>query len=160
MSLATEADLVQNPALGAALLHTFTLEYCEQNRNKSGPPITHLLPVLPMLLHEETVQELYRRHYEGGLLLALSENRTLTIGLQERMQSTVPRTMRALNLALAAGLLTYDPVEDQVRVAAKTRAEFSSGAETKPMHAAATRLGYWFATVRIEQLCSYLRIKF
>lgn len=160
MALATESELVQNAALGALVLWAFTDEFCDQKRRQEGPPLTYLLPVLPMVMHEETVLSIYRRHFDGGLLLAIADDRTMTLDLQERMEAMTPQTMQSLNLAFGVGLLTYRNDVGQVWSNRRNLSSVSRGDEIKPMIAAAERLGYWFATIRIEQLCSYLRIRF
>jgi hypothetical protein len=100
MQLATEAELVQNSALGSSLLWAFTLAYSKQRKELSGPQMPLSLAVLPIAFHRESVEMLHRRNFDGGLDLALAENRTLVIDLQERMQAMLPQTMIALNIAL------------------------------------------------------------
>lgn len=160
MTLATEAELVQNSALGAVILWAFTNEFCDQQRRVAGPPLAYLLPVLPMVMHEDTVTSIYRRHFDGGLLLALAEDRTLTLELQERMEAMAPQTMKALNVAFGAGLLTYRHDTGQIWSERRSIPGISKSEEVKPLIASAERLGYWFSTIRMDQLCSYLRIRF
>ena len=159
MQLATEAELVQNSALSAALVWAFTLEFCGQTRQERGPLLPLALPVLPMTLHQETVESLHRRNYDGGLDLALAENRTLTIDLQERMQAMLPQTMRALDVAFATGLLTYVRANGELRPIRKTDPFRTDSEEVRRMVNTATRLGYWFATINPERLGSLLRIR-
>lgn len=159
MQLATEAELVQNSALSAALIWAFTLEFCGQARHKSGPVLPLALPVLPMALHQETVESLHRRNYDGGLDLALAENRTLTIDLQERMQAMLPQTMCALDVAFATGLLTYVRETGELRPVRKTNPFRTDSEEVRRMLNTATRLGYWFCTINHERLGSLLRIR-
>jgi len=146
--------------LGAVVLSAFTVEFCDQKRRQAGPPLPYLLPVLPMVMHEETVTNIYRRHFDGGLLLAIAEDRTLTLELQERMEAMMPQTMRALNVAFSAGLLSYREDAGQIWAESRHLPNLPRSEEIKPLIAAATRLGYWFSTISIEQLCSYLRIRF
>ncbi|HVU16611.1 MAG TPA: three component ABC system middle component [Candidatus Didemnitutus sp.] len=160
MTLATEAELVQNAALGAVVLSAFTVEFYDQRRRQAGPPLPYLLPVLPMVMHEETVTSIYRRHFDGGLLLAIAEDRTLTLELQERMETMMPQTMQALNVAFSSKLLTYRGDTGQVWAESRHLPNLPRGEESKPLIAAATRLGYWFSTISIDQLCAYLRIRF
>lgn len=160
MSLGTETELVQNAALGAVILWTFTEEYCDQCRRQSGPSLQLVLPVLPMVLDQETTESIYRRRFDGGLFLALAENRTLTLDLQYRTQISIPQTMQALNLAFATRLLSYRKDEGILWSERRTAPELKSNSEVRPLLAAAKRLGYWFSTINSEQLCSYLHLQF
>jgi hypothetical protein len=159
MQLSTEAELVQNSALGAAVLWAFTAEFFGQAREQRGPTLPLVLPVLPMTLHLETIDSLHSRNYDGGLDLALAENRTLNIDLQERMQEMLPQTMRALNIAFGGGLLTYVRETGELRPLRKTDPFQSSSSEIRRMINTATRLGYWFCTINHERLGALLRIR-
>ncbi|OAI41605.1 hypothetical protein AYO41_05370 [Verrucomicrobia bacterium SCGC AG-212-E04] len=159
MSLATEAELVQNSGVGAALVWAFTLKFYDQTDQARGPLLPLILPVLPMTFHQETVDALYRRNFDGGLDLGLAENRTLTIDLQERTQAMLPQTMQALNIAFATGLLTYLRPEGELRPVRRTAPFRSDSEELRRMLSTATRLGYWFATINSERLGSLLRIR-
>jgi len=160
MTLTQEAELVQNAALGAVVLWAFSNEYCDQKLRRSGPPLPYLLPVLPMVFHAETVENISRRHFDGGLLLALAENRTLTLDLNERVQNFAPQTMKALNLAFATGLLSYNRESGEIWAERRGIPSLGKSPEIKPIIASAERLGYWFSTIGIDQLCSYLHLKF
>lgn len=160
MTLTTEAELVQNPALGALVLWAFTAEFYGQTQRARGPALPLALPILPMVLHEETVESIYNRHFDGGLMLALADNRTLTLDLQERMEAMAQQTMRALNLGFATNLLTYDRGTGELRPKRMTPPVRPAQAEVRKMISAAERLGYWFCKINLDQLCSYLHIRF
>ncbi len=55
-TLSQETQYVQNPALGAMLLWRFAVGYERGSRTASPTPIPLLFLVLPVTLHEETVQ--------------------------------------------------------------------------------------------------------
>lgn len=159
MPLATEAELVQNSALGAALVWAFTLEFYGQTKQERGPLLPLALVVLPMTFHQETVEALHRRNYDGGLDLALAENRTLTIDLQERVQAMLPQTMQSLNVGFASGLITYLRENGELRPVRKTDPFRTDSEEVRRMLSTSTRLGYWFATINPERIGSLLRIR-
>ncbi len=160
MTLTTEAEIVQNPALGALALWAFTAEFYAQAQRQRGPTMPLALPILPMVLHEETVECIHNRHFDGGLFLALADNRTLTLDLQDRMEAMTPQTMQALNLGFATNLLSYDRESGEIRPRRLTAPVRPLQPEVRDILAASQRLGYWFYTINIEQLCSYLRIRF
>jgi len=160
LKLETEVELVQNPALCALVIWTFVIEFFGEAHSLRGPTIPFCLPVLPMVIHRETVETLARRHFVGGLHLALAENRTLTIDLQERMEATTRQTMAALNLGFASGLFGYDRERGQLVPKRKTPPVQPVSEEVREMLNTAKRLGFWFYTINAEQLCSILRIRF
>jgi hypothetical protein len=157
MQLSTEAEIVQNSALSAVLIWAFALEFNGQTKGV-GPSIPITLLVLPMALHKETVKALHRRNYEGGLDLALSENRLLTVDLHERVQAMAGQTMRALDLAFATRLLNYDREASQIIPLRKTDPFREVSPELRYMLQTATRLGYWLSTINIERIGSLLRV--
>lgn len=160
MTLTTEAELVQNPALGALALWAFTAKFYGQTRRTRGPALPLALPVLPMVWHEETVESIYNRHFDGGLLLALADDRTLTLDLQARMEAMASQSLRALNLGFATNLLTYDRATGELRPKRMTPPVRPPEPEVRKMILAAERLGHWFCNINLDQLCSYLRIQF
>lgn len=159
MQLETEAELIQNSALGAALLWAFTAEFVGQAKQERGPTIPLALVVLPMTLHQETVACLHNRNYDGGLDLALAENRTLTVDIQDRMRAMEHQTMSALNVAFGAGLLTYERERGELRVTRKRNPFEIDSAEVRRMLNTATRLGYWFCVINPQRLGALLRIR-
>jgi hypothetical protein len=159
MQLSTEAEIVQNSALGGVLIWAFVLEFYGQSKQSRGPSIPLALLVLPMSLHQETVEALHARNYDGGLDLALAENRVLTVDLQERMQAMAPQTMRALDVAFATGLITYDREKGELVPVRKTDPFRDASQELRHMLYTATRLGYWVCTINNERLGSLLRIR-
>jgi hypothetical protein len=159
MKLESEAELVQNPALCALVICTFVTEFFGQSKKLKGPTIPFVLPVLPMVMHGETVETLARRRYSGGLHLALSENKTLVLDLQERMEAATELTLSALNICFASSLLGYDQSNGQV-IPKKGIGFQSVSEEVRDMINTSNRLGYWFSTINSDQLCSMLRIHF
>jgi len=160
MSLTSEVELVQNTALGALSIWSFTNEFFGQSKQRSGPPLALATIVLPMVFHEDTLEAIHARHFEGGLFTALAQNRGLGVELQERIQAMVPETMASINLCFASGLLTYDKPKATLRPL-RRKADFSIQADSpRNMLAAAKRLGYWCATITPGRICSLLNIRF
>jgi len=160
MRLETETELVQNPVLGGIIIWSFVNAYDRQLHYQRGPQLPFLLPILPMAFHQETVRSLQGRQREGGLDLALTENRTLTLDLQERMESMLSQSMRALNLSLASKLISYDRVSGQLRSERRTPPFNFESLDLRQMMRTANRLGYWFSTISPERICFSLRIRF
>jgi len=160
MKLSTEVELVQNSAICAIAVWTFVNEFYGESRNTKGPALPFVLPVLPLVLNREAIDTLSRRHYVGGLHLALAENRALTIDLQERMEGTVDLTFMALNIGFASKLLRYDAERGQLIPGQRKTAFQFQGDDVRDILNTAKRLGYWFYNINADQLCSMLRVSF
>ena len=159
MRLYDEGELVQNPGIGAALLWEFVAAYCKA-ANNHGPSIPLCFPVIPITFHQETVECLHRRIYDGGLFLAIADNRTLFVDLQERVESMLPQTMMALNFAFASKLLLFDSAIQQIHPGRRTSPFQMQSKEFRRMINTSKRLGHWFGTLNVQQLAGLLRIRF
>jgi len=152
-----EPEIVQNDALGALILWAFTNEYCA--KQPAGVSLLWLLPVLPLAFHEDTVEAVAHRHFNGGIYLALTEDRTLVSGLQDRIEAMVPQTFAGLNVALAAKLLKLDDLKQRV-MSLRRNNPLQFDAKVKPLISTAERFGYWFGSSSPEEVASLLRIRF
>jgi len=155
-----EIEVVQNPALGACLLWAFVREFTEATHGKRGPTIPFVMLVLPMVLHEPTFNALKTRRFDGGLLLAVAEDRTISAGLQRRLIDSSDLSLRSLNLALLSGLIHFDPPSAEFFPARKTPPEMTIGGDTSELSKAASRIGFWCASLQIEHLLSLLNVRF
>lgn len=160
MKLWSEYDVIQNSALGSLALWTFAKEFYESTHRQQGAPLPLTMLVLPMVFHRETVSSIFRRDFEGGLYRAIGEDRTISAGIQQRMEAMDDQTFRALNLAFASGLLKYDPQTAEVLPFRTSQAFQISIGETKEIMAASKRLGRWFSTISMEQISILLKVRF
>jgi hypothetical protein len=160
MSLTSEVELVQNTSLGAISIWAFTNEYCGQMNRRRGPQMPLSTIVLPMVFHEETLEAIRARHFEGGLFTALAQNRSIGVELQERIESMLPQTMSALNLCFASGLLNFDRQRGDLQAARRSEPFPPQADSTRRIISAAERLGYWCSTINTGRLCSLLNIRF
>lgn len=160
MRLTAEARLVQNPAVGALALWAFVTQFIESQPNHRGPALPLCLPVLPLALNHEASSALSARHFEGGLELALVENRTLAAGLQDRMEGMTDQTMRALDLAFASKILDYESSSGELISCRKTP-PFAAGdkSDVRKIVATARRLGHWFAVMQVARVLALLSIR-
>jgi hypothetical protein len=155
-----ELDIVQNPAVGAFALWSYTHQFYVSTQAAAGPTLPMLMVVLPMVFHEDTLRSIKARHLNGGLHLAIAEDRTLPIGLQERMVSTAPITLRSLNLALAAGLVGFDREAGEFFPLKRTLPPVGVGSDTSELCKGAKRLGHWFSTLSLQQVMNLLQVRF
>lgn len=160
MSRLIEHDIIQNIGIGALALHSFCNSYFQTKQNLNGPSLALAMPVLPILFHEETLESIHRRAFEGGFFNAVNAYREIPAGLQQRMEDMSEQTFKSLNLAYQSKILTYNkelneilPIENKVDVA-------QYNAEIKKIIRGADRIGFWFASLPFEQICIMLKIKF
>lgn len=158
MTRLDECDIVQNQALGALSIWAFTLEYFKKKNQTEGPAIPILMPLLPAVMHETTLKSLCRRSFDGGLYKAVTEDRTLTVGLQQRMKLMADQTFEAISLGILSGLLRYDDETSQLFPLRKTPPFTILTGFTSDLINGSKRLGYWFSSMKLDQICLVLRI--
>ncbi|HRI47711.1 MAG TPA: DUF6521 family protein [Ignavibacteriaceae bacterium] len=160
MEKVIEQDIIQNIGIGALALHKYVQSYYSAKQKLRGTNLNIVMPVLPIVFHQKTLDSIYKRGFDGGMYNALSQFRDLPAGLQERMQNMSKQTFESLNLGFASRLITYDkclneilPLVDKVKIE-----HYNS--DIKNIIKAADRLGYWFASMSFEQICIMLKINF
>lgn len=156
----TEHDIIQNVGIGALALHKFSHNYYVSTQNSQAPSLALVMPVLPILFNKYSLDAIYRRDYEGGFYNALTNNRDIPAGLQERMEEMADHTFRSLNVAYATGILTYDKERNEIFPVEKKVKSDQYNSDIKMILKGADRLGYWFASMSFEQICILLKIKF
>lgn len=160
MSRLIEHDIIQNIGIGALALYKFTNTYFAEKENLKGPSLALVMPVLPLIFHEQTLENIFKKRFEGGFFNAINGYREIPAGLQQRMEDMSEQTFKSLNLAYQSKILTYNkelneilPIETKVMTK-----HFNS--EIKKILSGADRLGFWFAALPFEQICIMLKIKF
>src|SRR5438445_3069272 len=112
-ALSREAELVQNPGLGAVLLWRFSCGYVDSHNTSAPPQIPALFIVLPILLHRETFDFLRGTNRPSGLHVfaekfARSElgKSDLLLGIHSRAASWRGLTWQSFQLAVQCRLMT------------------------------------------------------
>jgi hypothetical protein len=118
------------------------------------------MAILPMVFHQETVSTISNRQFTGGLYRTISEDRTIFIGLQKRMESMSDQTFTALNIAFASNLLRYESESCQIFSNRRSNPIDVNSEEIRSMLLASKRLGYWFSSLSFEQLSIILKLRF
>lgn len=72
MSKLIEHDIIQNIGIGALALHEFTNSYFKEKKNLKGPNLALAMPVLPLLFHEQTLEQILKRNFKGGSLVSIN----------------------------------------------------------------------------------------
>ncbi|MFF2912786.1 MULTISPECIES: three component ABC system middle component [Paenibacillus] len=155
-----EYDAVQNPALGALLLWTFVNEFYKSSAEQEGPILPHIMLVLPILFNQDFVENIYKRNKKGGLYNALNDEMALFIGVQNRMQTMSDITFKSLNVCSSAKIVLLDKNNFQFIPVRTKIPDYKHNEGIHKMLAAAKRLGYWFATIELNQLSVLLKVRF
>lgn len=156
-----ENDVFHNASFGAATLWSFSRSYFEQRKRAAGPLLHELMLVLPVAFHPVSVDAIHSRNRDGALPKALAETRSMTAGLQERVQGFSTRTLRAINVALASELLVYDRPGGYRFPPGRLSKPFAySDDEMNRIITAADRLGHWTALSGFETACSLLGVRY
>lgn len=161
----TELDLVQNPAIGAYLIWNFTLGYQEDGATEAAPFLLAFL-VLPMLLHQQTLEAVASTRKASGLTLFAAKfdrEREALVELHSRARLLRPLSLQSIGVASTSRLIRIEhgsallhgyPL-DLLDVKKPSIPE-----RLKGFSSAADKIGYWFSKLGISQIASTLRIDF
>ncbi len=160
MDILFEQKLIQNTALAMELLHAVILEHYKKNKATTGLKFPLIFLVLPLLFQKRTTNVLYNKASPGSIYKAISENREIPIGLQNRMEAYFENTFDAISLGLSVKLFAIDyPVGEIVPIKKNLVCEDHSE-DTKCMLAAAKRIGQTFSELTIEEIAQTLKVVF
>jgi hypothetical protein len=160
MSKLIEHDIIQNIGIGAIALHHFTNKYFTEKKKLRGPDLALAMPVLPLLFHQHSLEQIIKRNFSGGFFKLVTEYRELPAGLQKRMESMADQTFKSLNLGYQSEILTYNKKLNQILPTKKRLSSNHYNSDIQEILRGAERLGYWFSGLPIDQICINLKIKF
>ena len=102
-------DILQNTTIGVIAIHSFILGYNTVTKEKKkeiiDPHINHLFYILPIVFESSSV-ETFKSSRE--LYTAISRDKTITLGLQDRANKMSTQTFDSLNLGFSKGIFTLD----------------------------------------------------
>jgi len=163
--LAREAQNVQNPALGAAILWRFCCGYAEAHPGSAPPHLPVLFLVLPIVLHQATAELLRRTRASSGLRAyaakfgdAAVSKQDLLLQIHERALRWRPLTLQSVELAAAGRLLLLSD-DGAVIPLSRTKARGLSD-EVKQLLADAEKLGVWCGQLTLHEVMTTLKVKF
>lgn len=160
MDYLDEYEIVQNVALASLVLWSFSVKYYITTEENKGVDLQALMLVLPLVFNENITNSIYRRNFKKGFFLALNDNRSFFVGLQERAQDMSKMTFSAINMCTSSKLLMYNK-ENLDFIPVRTFVpKYNQTESIKRMLSASDRLGYWFATIDFSELCHLLKVRF
>lgn len=101
-------DILQNDALSALALQSFVLGYYKVARSKKSfpfPTMNMVFFVLPIVYHRKT-RDTFKSSNE--IYTALANDKSMTLGLQERANKMSNQTLKALNLLFNKSICGID----------------------------------------------------
>lgn len=162
--LAREAQNVQNPALGAAVLWRFCCGYSDAHPSSEPPRLPLLFLVLPIVLHQATAELLRRTRVSSGLRafaakfgdVAVSKQ-DLLLQIHERALRWRPLTLQSVELAAAGRLLQLMDAGEVVPLS-RTKARGLPD-EVKQLLVDAEKLGVWCGQLTLHEITTTLKVK-
>jgi hypothetical protein len=162
--LAREAQNVQNPALGAALVWRFCCGYVETHRVSAPPPLPLLFLVLPIVLHQATSKFVKRTYKSSGLRAFAAKFGDSSVSKQDLLLQIHDRSIRwrklslhSIELAVAGNLVKLDETGEAIPMS-RTKARGLSD-EVKQLMDLAEKLGGWFGELTVHEVVTTLKVK-
>lgn len=164
-ALTQEAQVMQNPALGAVLLWRFAKAHADAHPQKQSPVLPVSFLILPLLWHAATAEPLTGTQTSSGLRKYAAKfthptggARDVLLSLQDRATRWRAKTLDSLRVAFAAGLL--DLGEDGRIVAQASIPEPKQNRTVAQMVDGAEKIGVWFASLTVEEVSLILQVRF
>jgi hypothetical protein len=161
--LAEEVRTWNTPLIGAYQLWQFTLGYCQSSPDGDAPVgLLHFIagPILASPQLSETVS--LRRKSLQSYALGFEDKKQmdLLLGLQERIRRRRSQTMAAIDAAICAGLLIWDPESGKLYPREAPAASRGHNLRTalKREGDKARILGAWFAAHDLPTIAAYLKV--
>ena len=151
-----EFDIIQNEALGTIAIWRFTLQY--SMIKKKGPLLPYCFSILPLLYNRKTLNNIFNRNLGVGFFKALSDEHSMFIGLNDRIESFRELTIKSILIGSATGLLLYDENTTEIIPIRKTLPFQLKHYELSKIDKGAKRLGQWYADIGEQQIYKLLRI--
>lgn len=162
--LAREAQNVQNPALGAAVLWRFSCGFIEAHPAGDAPRLPLLFLVLPIVLHQATAEHVRRTRLSSGLRAFAAKFGDAAVSKQDILLQIHERAIRWRRLSLqsielaAAGRLVYLSEAGEVVPLSRTKAR-ALPEDVTQLLADADKLGRWCGQLTLHEVTTTLKVK-
>ena len=155
-----EVQLMQNPALGAYLLHEFLLGYSPKNQFPKGLPMPLAFLVLPLALHDATSAQINSTLSSSGLRLfqhKFNNNKDELLNFHNRAIQMRQITLKSLSIAFTCQLVSLNKKTGELWLA-KSIGYKSDIRSLTDLGKSARRLGVWFSALSIIEITPALRV--
>lgn len=163
-SLFREVQNIQNPALGAVLLWRFCCGYSKSHHIAAPPTLPLLFLVLPVILHQSTVELLRRTRTSSGLRTFAAKfgdskvsKQDLLLQVQDRCRRLRPLTLSSIELAAAGRLLKLTEKGDAVALSVTKVRGLPD--DVKQLMSDAEKLGEWFGQLTLHEITTTMKVR-
>lgn len=164
-SLTREVRIIQNPALGAALIWQFVAGYSAASKISAPVPLPLTFLVLPIIFHEDTLEVVRRTQLATGLYafadkFSRHENMQadLLLAIHSRVIALRSLSWRSVQIAVERRLLTLVPKQAEV-IALSTSPASGVPSTIRPLVENANKLGVWCSQLSLIEICSVLKVQ-
>ncbi|WP_413045888.1 three component ABC system middle component [Pseudomonas phoenicis] len=152
--------LVQNPALGAALVWRFVEAYAPKAAGKL-PVLPLLFLVLPIVYRKELRDVAVSTQISSGLRLfagKFKKEQEVLYGIQSRMLRLKKLSLSSISIALHCGLISINTESAEIS-SLRQKAPKHDDDDIKHMMRTAEKLGHWCKELTLPEVQAILRIK-
>lgn len=161
MSAVSDYNIFQNHLIGAHALWAFCKSYQENSLNRESPPLLLLFPVLPTVFNKRSRDAIKSRNFkEGSLYRALTDQKDLFSGLNDRIKDTTDITFQSLFMASSAGLVIYDKETTSVYASRKAELLDTYHGDYSDILQASKRIGAWYGKLSIQEIIDLFDLNF
>jgi Family of unknown function (DUF6521) len=164
--LRQDAIHVQNPALGAFLQWRYATGYFEARGDAQGSPLVLAFLVLPLLLHEETLELIAGTNKPSGLRgfagkfgSSRFRKSDVLLGLHERTRAMRPLSLTSLRMGIAYRLVSIDKQRNLLPLS-RTSPRTLVPTSVRSLVKNAEKLGAWSAELTLFEIASILKVGF
>jgi len=155
-----EIYLMQNPALGAALVWRFAEGYAPKGDGLL-PCMPLLFIVLPILYHQQLRDAASTTFPSSGLRVfagKFKSQQEILYGIQGRMIKLRDVSLASISIAIQCDLISLNIATAEIKSLRRTAPPDLDG-RIKEMLKSADKLGQWCKTLTIQEVQAILRIK-
>ena len=158
-----EIYLVQNPAIGAAILWRFVCGYYDNEIESREVPFPLLFIVLPIIFREDLRDVISSTRIATGLQkvsekLFANKQMDLFLSIQSSAEHYKETTLSAINIAVGANLISVSsktalvmPIQTKTSKTPKSSENLLKQSE---------KLGAWCSSLNLHEISSLLKVRF
>lgn len=158
-----EIYLVQNPAIGAAILWRFVCGYYEADNESRQVPLPLLFLVIPIIFRADLRDVIGSTNKSSGLQkvsekLFAFKRADLFFSLQDSAEQYRDITLSAINIAIGAKLLSLSYKTALVMPIQVKTSKMPKSSET--LLKLAEKLGVWCSSLSLHEISTLLKVRF
>jgi hypothetical protein len=165
-SLNKEINNVQNAALGSLLLWRFCCSYALSSGKNEPTPLPLVFIVLPVLLHEETMEYINSTQKASGLRVFIDKftskgvcKRDNILAIQNRAIAMKGLTLQSVSMAIASNLISLDTNSGYLISLTYTPPKRNPESIAKLIKCA-DKLGEWCSSVSLHEISIIMKVRF